>query len=41
MAKGLNERDVLAIGLISGTSMDGIDACIVKLLCVSDSEISG
>ena len=32
---GGDEESVLAIGLISGTSMDGIDACVVKIMCVN------
>ena len=41
MACDDDTRSVLAIGLISGTSMDGIDACIVKIMCTNDSKISG
>ena len=35
------EGNSSAIGLISGTSMDGIDACIVKITCSGDNEING
>ena len=31
-----NDDGVLTIGLISGTSMDGIDACVVKIMCADD-----
>ena len=41
MANNCDEGGALAIGLISGTSMDGIDACIVKILCENDGKING
>ena len=30
----------LAIGLISGTSADGIDACVIKIGCKDDGTFS-
>jgi len=35
------DGDILAIGLMSGTSMDGIDACVVKISCEKDGKING